>query len=65
MKSRDYNFIKGVSEMGVKDVYREVRISKAGNQYQVLCIVFENGYKYENFLSNEQQYILTDVPVRK
>lgn len=51
--------------MGVKDVYREVRISKAGNQYQVLCIVFENGYKYENFLSNEQQYILSDVPVRK
>lgn len=51
--------------MGVKDVYREERVSKAGKEYQVLCVVFENGYKYENFLSNEQVYILNDVPVRK
>lgn len=51
--------------MGVKDVYREERVSKAGKSYQVLCVVFENGYKYENFLSNEQVYILSDVPIRK
>ena len=51
--------------MGVKEVYREERVSKAGKKYQVLCVVFENGYKYENFLSNEQVYILNDVPVRK
>lgn len=51
--------------MDVRDVYREERTSKAGNNYQVLCVVFENGYKYENFLSNEQQYILADLPLRK
>lgn len=51
--------------MGVREVYREERTSKAGKQYQVLCLVFENGYMYENFLSNEQQYILSDVPLRK
>ena len=51
--------------MGVTEVYREERVSKAGKTYQVLCVVFENGYKYENFLSNEQQYILAGVPLRK
>ena len=51
--------------MGVREVYREERTSKAGNAYQVLCVVFENGYKYESFLSNEQQYILAEVPLRK
>ena len=52
--------------MGIKEVYREERISKkSGNKYQMLVIVFENGYKYESFLSNEQQYILKDVPLNK
>lgn len=49
--------------MGVKDVYREERTSKKGNAYQVIVFVFENGYKLESFLNNEQQYILADVPL--
>jgi len=51
--------------MGVKDVYRQERTSKAGNTYQVIVIVFDNGYKLETFLNNEQQYILSDVPLMK
>ena len=51
--------------MGVKEVYREERISKAQKPYQVICVVFENGYVYENFLTKEQQYILADVPLKK
>lgn len=49
--------------MGVKDVYREERVSKKGNTYQVIVFVFENGYKLDSFLNNEQQYILVDVPL--
>lgn len=48
--------------MGVIEVYRDNRISKAGKPYTVLVIVFENGYKFESFLSNEQNFILRDVP---
>lgn len=51
--------------MGVKDVYRQERTSKAGNSYQVIVIVFDNDYKLETFLNNEQQYILSDVPLMK
>lgn len=52
--------------MGVKEVYRENRVSKkTGNAYQVLVLVFENGYKMDTFLSNEQQYILNEVPLNK
>lgn len=51
--------------MGVISVYREERTSKKGNQYQVIVFEFENGYKMESFLNNEQQYILADVPVKK
>lgn len=49
--------------MGVSKVYRVEKVSKKGNTYQVLRVVFENGYVYENFLTNEQQYILQEVPV--
>lgn len=52
-------------KMGVKNVYREERTSKKGNQYQVIVFEFENGYKMESFLNNEQQYILADVPLNK
>lgn len=49
----------------IKEVYRENRVSKrTGNAYQVIVIVFENGYHLETFLNNEQQYILANVPVR-
>lgn len=52
--------------MGVKEVYREERVSKkSGNKYQMLVVVFANGYKLETFLNNEQQYILNEVPLRK
>lgn len=51
--------------MGVTKVYREQRVSKAGREYQVLVMVFENGYKLETFLSNEQQYILAGVELIK
>lgn len=46
----------------VKNVYREKRVSKNGKSYTVLCVEFENGYIYENFLTNEQDFILKDVP---
>ena len=49
----------------IMDCYRENRVSnKTGNPYQVLVLVFENGYKLEQFLSNEQQFILADVPLK-
>lgn len=51
--------------MDVKDVYRQERISKAGNPYQVIVVVFDNDYKLESFLNNEQQYILAGVPLKK
>lgn len=54
-----------IYQMGVERVYREERTSKAGRKYQVLCIEFENGYTLEQFLSNEQQYILADVELIK
>ena len=54
---------KEIMLMGVKDVYREERVSKKGNTYQVIVFVFENGYKLDSFLNNEQQYILVDVPL--
>lgn len=48
--------------MGVSEVYKDNRTSKAGKPYTVLVIVFENGYKLETFLNNEQNFILRDVP---
>ena len=49
--------------MGVKDVYKVVRTSKAGNPYEQLCIVFENDYVLKLFMTDEQKIILADVPV--
>lgn len=37
------------------------RMSKAGKEYFVLVITFENGYKFETFLNNEQAFIITNV----
>ena len=51
--------------MGVKEVYRQERTSKACNLYQVIVVVFDNDYKLETFLNNEQQYILSGVPLKK
>ena len=48
----------------IVNCYRENRISaKTGNSYQVLVLEFDNGYKLEQFLSNEQQFILSNVPL--
>lgn len=48
--------------MKVAEMFRDVRTSKAGKSYCVLVIVFDNGYKLETFLTNEQQFILRDIP---
>ncbi len=51
--------------MGVNEVWREKRTSsRTGKDYWVLCTEFENGYKLETFLTNEQVYILADVPIK-
>lgn len=49
----------------VREVYREEKTSKKGNVYQVLVMVFDNGYKLEQFLTNEQIFILGHIPVKK
>ena len=43
--------------------HRENRVSKAGNLYQVLVVEFPNGYKFESYLNNEQQFVLVDCPI--
>ncbi len=48
--------------MKVTDCFREVRTSKSGKPYNVLIVIFENGYQFETFLNNEQAFILKDVP---
>ena len=44
--------------------YRERRVSKkTGTIYEVLVLCFENGFKMDVFLSNEQQFIVaSEVP---
>lgn len=49
--------------MGVNDVYKVEKTSKAGNPYTQLCVVFDNGYVLKTFLTEEQKIILADVPV--
>lgn len=34
---------------------------KSGNSYNVLIIEFENGYKFETFLNNEQYFIIANI----
>lgn len=46
----------------VKNVYRENRTSKKGNSYQVVVIEFDNGYKLEEFMTNEMMFILGHIP---
>lgn len=51
----------------VVECYVEKRFSKrTGNVYQVLVMKFENGYKMDTFLNNEQFYIISQcVPVKE
>jgi hypothetical protein len=48
----------------IQDVYRQKRVSKQGNSYEVMVIVFDNSYELEVFLTNEQRFILSKVPLR-
>ena len=48
----------------IKECYREKKVSKVGNEYQVLVLIFDNGYKLEQFLNNEQIYILSEIPLK-
>lgn len=42
--------------------HRERRVSaKKGTTYEVLVLNFDNGYKLDTFLTNEQLFILKDV----
>lgn len=42
--------------------YREKRHSeRKGTDYEVLVLIFENGYKMDVFLNNEQQFIIGSV----
>lgn len=51
--------------MGVKECYREIGKSKKnGMEYQMLVIVFENGYVYKTFINDEQKFILKDIPIK-
>lgn len=51
-------------EKAFVECVRENRTSKNGREYQVLVLFFENGYKMDVFLSNEQQFILNNIPIK-
>lgn len=36
----------------------EARTSKAGKAYKVIIFTFSNGYELEEFLTNEQEFII-------
>lgn len=48
----------------VKSVSLLTRTSKAGNPYKVMVVEFANGYKVENFINQDQQFILQSVLAR-
>lgn len=49
-------------EKAIVECYRENRVShKKGTTYQVLVLCFDNGYQMDVFLSNEQQFIISNV----
>lgn len=37
----------------------EERVSKNGRPYKVIILTFSNGYEMVNFLTNEQEYIIS------
>lgn len=45
----------------IKSASLLTKTSKAGNEYQVLHIVFQNGYKFEPFLKDEQAFIIESI----
>lgn len=50
----------------VKDVRVERRVSKkTNNEYSVLIVEFVGGYRVENFLNQDQQFILQSLAQAK
>ncbi len=48
----------------VTECYIERRLSKKGSEYDVLVLEFENGYKMQVFMTDEQKFILSScVPL--
>ena len=45
----------------VKDVSLVTKKSKAGNDYQMLAITFNNGYVFETFAKAEQLFIINSL----
>lgn len=45
----------------VKGVSLVTKKSKLGNDYTVLQVVFQNGYKFESFLKDEQLFIINSM----
>ena len=45
----------------VKDVKVVTKQSKAGNTYQMLQIMFTNGYVFETYLKPEQLFIINNI----
>jgi len=43
----------------VEGVSLVTKKSKAGNDYTVLRVTFEGGYTVDNFLNQDQKYIIT------
>lgn len=42
---------------------RRVKVSSKGKPYEVLEVHFPNGYILTTFISDEQKFILKDVPL--
>lgn len=46
----------------VVECYVERRLSKkSGSEYEVLVLEFENGFKMDVFMTNEQKFILSTI----
>ncbi len=45
----------------VKDIKLVTKQSKAGNTYQMLQIMFTNGYALETFVKDEQLFIINNI----
>lgn len=45
----------------VKAVTLATKLSKAGNEYYVLRVVFSNGYAVENFVNQDQLFIINSI----
>lgn len=46
----------------LEGVFTEEGISKKGSKYVILHVVFKQGYDYKAFASEEQRFILENLP---